>query len=175
MRDIDKFEILIYFFHELYALCCRPVTSLGHQAGRRVFWEGPKSVKQCPTHFSRGSEKFCSGSEASPRPALITGLLCCATDRIFKMTAHFEILNGVRIWFMFIAEAVIPFFLQCFLFEETWNISIKFFSNYVTVLTDFTLFPFLHAVIWSKSLDPFKPKTFWWWQLKPVIGLRFIT
>jgi len=25
MRDIDKFEILIYFFHELYALCCRPV------------------------------------------------------------------------------------------------------------------------------------------------------
>ena len=26
----------------------RPVTSLGHRAGRRVFWEGPKFFKLCP-------------------------------------------------------------------------------------------------------------------------------
>jgi len=40
----------------------RPVTSLGHQGGRRVFWEGLKFLKLCPTHFSRWSEKFCRGS-----------------------------------------------------------------------------------------------------------------
>jgi len=39
----------------------RPVTSLGHYMGRRVFWEGPKFFKLCelcPTHFYRGDETF---------------------------------------------------------------------------------------------------------------------
>jgi len=44
----------------------RPVTSLEHQGGQRVFWEGPKFFKLCPivlntlcaTHFSRESEEF---------------------------------------------------------------------------------------------------------------------
>jgi len=44
----------------------RPVTSLGHQVGRRVFWEGPKIFKLCPTHFSRGAKIFARG--ASPPP-----------------------------------------------------------------------------------------------------------
>jgi len=57
-----------------------PVTSLGHQEGRRVFWEGPNFwtmsniFKLCPTHFSRGSENFSRGGFAPCTP-LITGLL----------------------------------------------------------------------------------------------------
>jgi len=35
----------------------RSVTSLGHLAGRRVFWQGPKSFKPCPTHFLQGGRK----------------------------------------------------------------------------------------------------------------------
>jgi len=31
----------------------KPVTSLAYQPGRRVFWEGPKFFKPCPTHFYR--------------------------------------------------------------------------------------------------------------------------
>jgi len=38
----------------------RPVTSLGHQEGRRVFWEGPKFFKLCPTHFPRGGFAPCA-------------------------------------------------------------------------------------------------------------------
>ena len=34
----------------------RPVTSLGHQVGRRVFWEGPTFFKLGPIHFSRGGK-----------------------------------------------------------------------------------------------------------------------
>jgi len=36
----------------------RPVTSLEHQGRRRVFWEGSKFFKLCPTLFSKGEEKF---------------------------------------------------------------------------------------------------------------------
>jgi len=32
----------------------RPVISLGHQEGRRVFTEGPKFLKLCPAHFAGG-------------------------------------------------------------------------------------------------------------------------
>ena len=48
----------------------RPVTSLGHQEGRRVFWGAQifwtvsNSFKLRPTHFSRGSEKFSGRGEA---------------------------------------------------------------------------------------------------------------
>ena len=54
-------------------LLCRSVTSLGHQGGRRVFWEGTKFFKLCPIHFSMASEKFCKGSFAPPgyRPAVM--------------------------------------------------------------------------------------------------------
>ena len=64
----------ILFSNQLLATCVRtrPVTSLGHQEGRQVFWEGPKilimsnSFKLCPTYFSRGVEKFCRGCFATP-------------------------------------------------------------------------------------------------------------
>jgi len=39
----------------------RPVTSLGHQVGRRVFLEKPTFIKLCPAHFSRGAKIFAGG------------------------------------------------------------------------------------------------------------------
>jgi len=49
-----------------FLLCIdRPVTSLGHQEGRRVFREGSKFfelcpifLNLCPTHFSRGAKNY---------------------------------------------------------------------------------------------------------------------
>jgi len=44
-----------------------PVTSLGHQEGRSVFWEGPKFFELCPIVFNQvqyifqGGEKFSRG------------------------------------------------------------------------------------------------------------------
>ena len=38
----------------------RPVTSLGYQVGRSVFW-GPKFFKLCPTHFPGGAKSFAGG------------------------------------------------------------------------------------------------------------------
>ena len=58
----------------------RPVTSLGHQEGRRVFWGAQISwiisniFKLYPTHFSRGAKNILG--EASPLlHPLVTGLL----------------------------------------------------------------------------------------------------
>jgi len=55
----------------------RPVTSIGHQVGRRVFWEGPKFYEQRPIvlnyfhhNFPGGAKKFAGGS----LPTLVTGL-----------------------------------------------------------------------------------------------------
>jgi len=42
----------------------RPVASLGRQDGRRVFWEGPRFFKLCPTHFFRGGKIF-----SAPHPS----------------------------------------------------------------------------------------------------------
>jgi len=44
-------------------LSTRPVTSLGHQKWRRVFWEGPNFLifDLCSPHFPEGGEKFCRG------------------------------------------------------------------------------------------------------------------
>jgi len=55
----------------------RPVTSLEHQEGRRVFWEGPQAFELCPIvlndvqHIFPGEEKNFSGAASPP---LITGL-----------------------------------------------------------------------------------------------------
>jgi len=39
----------------------RPVTSLRHREGGRVFWDGPKFFELCPTQSPRGGEKFSWG------------------------------------------------------------------------------------------------------------------
>jgi len=44
----------------------RPVTSLGHQEGRKVFREGPKFFKLCPI-FLNMSNTFFQGGEAPSR------------------------------------------------------------------------------------------------------------
>jgi len=41
---------------------CRPVTSLGHQWGRGVFWEGPKFFKLCPIFLNYVQHIFPGGS-----------------------------------------------------------------------------------------------------------------
>ena len=58
----------------------RPVTSLGHQKGRRVFREGPKFFKLCLKFFNYvqhifpgGAKKFLGGLR-SPCAPLVTGL-----------------------------------------------------------------------------------------------------
>ena len=59
----------------LFAYCkciSRPVTSLGHQWERKVFCEGPKFFNRCPTHFSKGCEKFWS---------IVTGL-CISVEHV---------------------------------------------------------------------------------------------
>jgi len=45
------------------ALWRRPVTSLGHQGGRRVFWEGTKFFKLCPIILNYAQHIFTSGAE----------------------------------------------------------------------------------------------------------------
>jgi len=55
----QKLSVVLRF---RYCLRTRPATSLGHQVGRRVFWEGPKFFKLCPTHFSREGEKLLGGT-----------------------------------------------------------------------------------------------------------------
>jgi len=52
----------------------RPVTSLGHQAGRRVFWEGPKFFKLCPIVLNYIQHIFPGGASPSCAP-LVTGLI----------------------------------------------------------------------------------------------------
>jgi len=49
-----KLDNLAKLFHAMRSRT-RPVTSLGHQVGRRVFREEPQFFKLCPTHFSRGA------------------------------------------------------------------------------------------------------------------------
>jgi len=54
---------------------CRPVTTLGHQVGRRVCWEGPKFLKLCPIFlnyvqhiFPGGTKKILGEASPPPRP-----------------------------------------------------------------------------------------------------------
>ena len=41
----------------------KPVTSLGHQGRRRVFWEGPKFFKLCPIVFNYAHHIFSRGTK----------------------------------------------------------------------------------------------------------------
>ena len=51
----------------------RPVTSLGHQMGRRVFWEKPNFFKLCPVVSDYVQHIFPRGAKNFP-PPLVTGL-----------------------------------------------------------------------------------------------------
>jgi len=58
----------------------RPVTSLGHQVGQRVFWKGPKFFELCPIVLNYVQHIFPEGSKnvggAWPTCApLVTGLV----------------------------------------------------------------------------------------------------
>jgi len=45
----------------------RPVTSLGQQEGRRVFWEGPKYFELCPVLFKFVQNIFPGGEKIFTR------------------------------------------------------------------------------------------------------------
>ena len=61
---------------------CRPVTSLGHQEGRRVFW-GPKIFELCPIFLNYIQHIFPGGKEKfwGDLPPLVTGLIECMNMR----------------------------------------------------------------------------------------------
>jgi len=72
-------------FHENCNLNCVthvhwPITSLGHQAGRRVFWERPKFFKLCSIvlnyvqHIFPWGRKFFQEGEATLAQPLVTDL-----------------------------------------------------------------------------------------------------
>ena len=62
---------------------CRPVTSLGHQEGRRVFREGPEFFELCPIflnyvqHIFPEGVKILLGGQRPPCDPLVTGLGGC--------------------------------------------------------------------------------------------------
>ena len=54
-----------------------------------MFYTMPANFKLCPTHFSRGGEKFCSG--ASPSCArLVTGLISITNTGNANVAYAFE-------------------------------------------------------------------------------------
>jgi len=54
----------------------RPVTSLGHQGWRRVFWEGPKFFKLCPIVCNCAQQNFPWRAKSfAGRFPLVTGLI----------------------------------------------------------------------------------------------------
>jgi len=65
---------------QIVELCpIRPVTSLGHQGWRRVFWEGPKFSTLCPIVFNYAQQIFPGGAKRfagrlRPPFPLVTGL-----------------------------------------------------------------------------------------------------
>jgi len=66
-----RFYTLIF---SIVLVCLRPLTSLGHQEGRRVFWEGPKIFELCPIILI---DVQCIFLGAWPPCApLVTGLVC---------------------------------------------------------------------------------------------------
>ena len=71
-------------------------TSLEHQVGRRVFWDGPKFFKLCPTHFSRGgiASPVPPGYGPAPKYQIYMATL------ILRLSQHTEPMFLVqRFWF----------------------------------------------------------------------------
>jgi len=91
-----QFDFVMIRSERKLTLTCikiRPVTSLGHQGGQRVFWEGPKFFKLCPRHFSRWGEKFLG--EASP-PCLRVWqkYICCWHTEWFVSFESVQLAKG---------------------------------------------------------------------------------
>ena len=82
------------------ALWRRPVTSLGHQGGRRVFWEGTKFFKLCPIILNYVQHIFTSGAEnflgGASRPWLRA---CCDAWRGASHQSTNKTMSGVLLCF----------------------------------------------------------------------------
>ena len=79
------FELVFSQLYNVTLLYTMPVTSLGHQEGRRVFREGPKFFDICPIFlnyaqhiFPEGAKNFLGGASPPPGygPALYWFYLC---------------------------------------------------------------------------------------------------
>ena len=90
---------------QIFKLCTiRPVTSLGHQRWRRVFWEGPKffqtmsnSFQQCPTGFSRGGgEKACRGGFVAPGYGPVSNSFKVCPTHFYREAENFS--SWLRAW-----------------------------------------------------------------------------
>jgi len=80
-------NIVLNFFVTLDSvvrLQIRPVTSLGHQDGRRVFSEGPKFFELCPI-VKTMSNTFFQGGENFSRGALHQWLRACCRLLYWKV------------------------------------------------------------------------------------------
>ena len=73
-KDVEIWQRnMLQFWH----IIPRPVSSLGHQGWRRIFWEESKFFKLCPKvlnyaqHIFPGGQKFRRGGSSS----LVTGLI----------------------------------------------------------------------------------------------------
>jgi len=80
----------------VYIIVCRPVTSLGHQEGRRVFREGPKFLELCPKflnyvqHIFPGGAKNFLGALLPPAPPLVTSLIVCIRQPVAQELDKFH-------------------------------------------------------------------------------------
>ena len=83
-------RLLIACFAVSNIATSRPVASLGHQAGRRVFWEGHKFFKLCPTHFPRERKLFQGGF---PPPSYGPGNQCLVPS---KLGSHSPNKHGIH-------------------------------------------------------------------------------
>jgi len=82
--------LMLSSMHDNVQIKHRPVTSVGHQEGKRVFWEEAQffwtvsnSFKRCPANFSRGDEKNFRGG-CPPDQAFST--LNLFLDFVFRVT-----------------------------------------------------------------------------------------
>ena len=74
----------------------RPVTSLGHQEGRRVFWEGPKFFELCPIflnyvqHNFLGRAKNFLGGIGPPAPPWLRTWKIVVSAQYYRMWQAYE-------------------------------------------------------------------------------------
>ena len=75
----SKYETrkLYSMMSQLHHIITRPLTSLGHQEGRRFFWEGPKFFELCPIVSNYIKHSFPGGAKKflGVFAPLVTGLI----------------------------------------------------------------------------------------------------
>jgi len=71
----------------------RPVTSLEHQEGRRVFWEGPKNFELCPIVLDYVQHILSMGGDKFSRGASTPWLRAWVTPKNSRQNLHDNVLG----------------------------------------------------------------------------------